>query len=100
MNFIDKYFELISEVPKGKVTTYKEIARALNTKAYRAVGRAMAKNKNLILLPCHRVIKNDGKVGGYVMGINKKIKLLQKEGISIINGKVEDFTDKFYSFCK
>ena len=98
MNFIDKCFELISAVPKGKVTTYKEIARALNTKAYRAVGRAMAKNKKLVYIPCHRVIKNDGKIGGYAMGINKKINLLQKEGISIINGKVVDFTDKFYSF--
>ena len=98
MNFNDKCFELISEVPKGKVTTYKEIARVLNTKAYQAVGRAMAKNKKLVYIPCHRVIKSDGKIGGYAMGINKKINLLQKEGISIINGKVVDFTDKFYSF--
>ena len=98
MNFNDKCFELISEVPKGKVTTYKEIARVLNTKAYQAVGRAMAKNKKLVYIPCYRVIKSDGKIGGYAMGINKKINLLQKEGISIINGKVVDFTDKFYSF--
>ena len=100
INFNDKCFELLSEVPEGKVTTYKEIARALNTKAYRAVGRVMAKNKNLIFMPCHRVVRNDGKVGGYAMGINKKINLLQKEGIAIINGMVIDFKDKFHSFSK
>ena len=100
MNFNDKCFDLLFKIPKGKVTTYKEIARALNTKAYRAVGRAMAKNKNLIFMPCHRVVRNDGKVGGYAMGLNKKINLLQKEGIVIINGTVIDFKDKFHSFSK
>jgi len=98
MNFNDKCFELISEVPKGKVTTYKEIARVLNTKAYQAVGRAMAKNKKLVYIPCYRVIKSDGKIGGYAMGINKKINLLQKEGIAINNGKVLDFKSIFHSF--
>ena len=100
MNFNDKCFDLLFKIPKGKVTTYKEIARALNPKAYRAVGRVMAKNKNLIFMPCHRVVRNDGKVGGYAMGINKKINLLQKEGTAIINGMVIDFKDKFHSFSK
>ena len=60
MNFNDRCLELLSKIPSGKVTTYKEIAKVLNTKAYRAVGKAMAKNKNLIDVPCHRVVKSDG----------------------------------------
>ena len=75
MNFNDKCYNLITQIPKGKISTYKEIAKALNTKAYRAVGNAMAKNPNLIFVPCHRVIRSDGSIGGYALGINKKINL-------------------------
>ena len=55
--FEARCYELLKLIPKGKVTTYGEIARALNTKAYQAVGNAMAKNKNLFVIPCHRVIR-------------------------------------------
>jgi methylated-DNA-[protein]-cysteine S-methyltransferase len=68
--------------------TYKQIAHALGTKAYRAVGMAMKKN-NSSEVPCHRVINSDGKIGGFNKGINKKIKMLKEEGIAIKNNKID-----------
>ena len=63
MTFEEKCYDLISQIPAGSISTYKEVAKALNTKAYRAVGSAMAKNPNPIIVPCHRVIKSDGHIG-------------------------------------
>ena len=98
MNFNQKCYELLSQIPQGKISTYKQIANMLNTKAYRAVGNAMAKNPNPIIVPCHRVIKSDGHIGGYVLGIKKKISLLKNEGIVIKQGKVIDFEKYIHSF--
>ena len=85
MTFNEKCYDLISQIPAGSISTYKEVAKALNTKAYRAVGSAMAKNPNPIIVPCHRVIRSDGGVGGYSGpgGIRKKIKLLRSEKVKI-----------------
>ena len=98
MNFNDKCYKLLSQIPRGKVSTYKIIAKILNTKAYRAVGNAMATNPNPIITPCHRVIKSDGSVGGYASGINKKISLLINEGVLIQKGKVIDYEKYLYTF--
>ena len=59
MDFNGKCYRLISKIPKGKISTYKEIALALNTKAYRAVGNAMASNPSPITIPCHRIINSN-----------------------------------------
>jgi methylated-DNA-[protein]-cysteine S-methyltransferase len=98
MNFNQKCYKLLSQIPEGKISTYKEIANVLNTKAYRAVGNAMAKNPNPIIVPCHRVINNNGFIGGYALGIDKKISLLKNEGITIRKRKVVDFKRYIYSF--
>jgi len=98
MNFNQKCYELLSQIPQGKISTYKQIANILNTKAYRAVGNAMAKNPNPIIVPCHRIIKSDGHIGGYILGIKKKISLLKNEGIVIKQGKVIDFEKHIHSF--
>ena len=98
MNFNERCYKLLSKIPKGRNTTYKEIAKAVDTKAYRAVGKAMAKNPNVIDVPCHRVIKSDGSIGGYALGIDKKISLLKKEGITIKKGRVVDYEEIIYSF--
>jgi len=87
--FNDRCYELLKKVPKGKVTTYKEIAKALNSKGYRAVGNAMNKNPYSPEVPCHRVVGSNGQMTGYVNGINEKIKMLKKEGVEIKNGKVD-----------
>lgn len=87
--FNQKCYALLKKIPKGKVITYKAIAKKLKTRAYRAVGNAMNKNPTPIKVPCHRVINSNGKLGGYSGGIRKKIKFLKKDGIEINNGKID-----------
>lgn len=91
MSFSERVLKSVKKVPKGKVTTYKEIAKKLNTKAYRAVGAALKSNKNPIIIPCHRVINSDGTIGGYkgIKNNPEKIKLLKKEGIEINKNKID-----------
>jgi methylated-DNA-[protein]-cysteine S-methyltransferase len=90
--FESNCYEILKKVPFGKVTTYKEIAKALGSKGYRAVGNAMNKNTSSFLsggnVPCHRVVRSDGKVGGFAFGQNKKIKMLKEEGIKIEKRKI------------
>ncbi len=97
-NFNERCYELLKLVPKGKVTTYGEIARALNTRAWRAVGSAMAKNKHLIVIPCHRVVRHDGCIGQYATGADKKAGLLIEEGVAVENGKVADLEKYMHRF--
>jgi len=77
-----KVWNYLKKIPRGKVKTYKEIAIAIKKpKSSRAVANACGKNPLPITLPCHRVIKSDGSIGGYsgVGGIKLKKKLLKKE---------------------
>ncbi|MEK6835371.1 MAG: MGMT family protein [Nanoarchaeota archaeon] len=98
MNFNEKVYKLCKKIPKGKISTYKEIANALNTKAYRAVGNALNKNPYAPEIPCHRVIGSNGDLVGFASGLKNKSKLLKKEGINIKNNKVLDFEKVFYKF--
>lgn len=78
--FAQRVFKIVKKIPKGRVLTYKEVAEIIGSpKAFRAVGNALNKNKSH-LIPCHRVIRSDGKIGGYNKGPAEKIKLLKKEG--------------------
>ncbi len=86
--FNERCYRLLRKIPQGKVTTYKEIARALGTKAYRAVGNAMHKNPYAPHVPCHRVVRTDGAVGGFAQGNIKKSEMLMTEGVEIVNGKI------------
>ena len=83
-----KVYEICKKIPKGKVTTYKAIAEAIGTKAYRAVGTALNKNPYAPKVPCHRVINSNGSLGGFATAIKNKIKLLKKEGVKINNKKI------------
>ncbi len=77
--FKEKVFDIVKSIPKGKTMTYAEVAKkAGNPKAYRAVGNILNKNHNS-LIPCHRVIRSDGSIGGYNKGTKKKEELLKKE---------------------
>lgn len=98
LNFNEECYELLMRIPKGKVTTYREMAKALNTKAWRAVGSAMAKNSNLISVPCHRVVRSDGSVGQYALGSERKAELLTNEGVEISMGKVNDLEKYIHRF--
>jgi methylated-DNA-[protein]-cysteine S-methyltransferase len=87
--FQARVLELVSRIPKGKVTTYKELARALGCpKACRAVGNALARNPRPLEIPCHRVVRSDGRLGGYRSGRRRKMRLLAEEGVKIEGGKV------------
>lgn len=79
--FKQKVCSIVKGIPKGEVLTYKQVAElAGNKKAYRAVGNILNKNFDP-KIPCHRVIKSDGKIGGYNRGRKRKIDLLKKEDI-------------------
>ena len=86
--FISQVWELTKQIPFGKVTTYKEISKQLNVKAYRAVGHALNKNRNPDI-PCHRVINSNGQIGGFAYGPIRKLQLLEQEGIEIKNNKID-----------
>lgn len=96
MRFADKVYKIIRKIPSGRVSTYREVARSLNCKAYRAVGNALNKNSYAPIVPCHRIVRSDGKTGGFARGVKEKIKLLEKEGVKLRNGKVLDFEKVFY----
>ena len=73
-------WKALLEIPFGETSTYSDIAKAINNpRALRAVGTAIGRNPVAILIPCHRVLRTDGGIGGYYWGIEKKKKLLEWE---------------------
>ncbi|MBI2103085.1 MGMT family protein [Candidatus Woesearchaeota archaeon] len=101
-SFSKRVYELCLLVPRGKVTTYKAIAEKLGTKSYRAVGQALRCNPFAPRVPCHRVVRSDGALGGF-MGwkkggkVEEKRKMLETEGVVIVDGKI-DLTHYFFQF--
>ncbi len=93
----EKILSIIRKIPKGKVTSYKEIAKKLKLHP-RMVARVLALNPHPIKIPCHRVVHADGRIGGYKLGRERKIELLKKEGIKISKGKISG--DYFFCFKK
>ena len=85
-------YDIVAQIPEGKVTTYGDIARALgHPRASRVIGRILNKNPNPIVTPCHRVIKSDGNIGGYAFGKARKKELLKKEGLCFIGDSTVEF---------
>lgn len=95
-SFNEACWEILKQIPPGKVTTYGDIAKALNSTGYRAVGNAMNKNPYAPEVPCHRVVRANGELGGYAFGGAKKVELLLREGIRVENGKVLDFQEHHF----
>tara|TARA_Y100000591_G_C21808365_1_gene686341 strand:- start:1061 stop:1339 length:279 start_codon:yes stop_codon:yes gene_type:complete len=84
-HFQIKVWKYLKKIPRGKVITYLEVAKAVRKpKSVRAVANAIARNPYPPVIPCHRVIRTDGRLGGYSGkgGIKTKRKLLKKEGFS------------------
>lgn len=82
--FQKRVYKAVSEIPAGEVRSYKWVAgKACRPNAYRAVGNALNKNLNPGAIPCHRVIKSDGSIGGYSKGASFKRKLLKQEGVDL-----------------
>ncbi|MEM1622925.1 MAG: MGMT family protein, partial [Sulfolobales archaeon] len=84
-------FILLQLVPVGRVTTYKALARVLKTSP-RAVGRMLKLNDRPIVVPCHRVVRASGELGGYTLGDGEnsefKLKLLKLEGVKLFGDRV------------
>ena len=102
--FAQAVYHLTKKVPQGRVTTYKEIAKALHCRAYQAVGQALARNPFAPIVPCHRVVKSNGTIGGFggkTRGkkIKKKIRILEKEGIKFTGQKIRNFKKVFLSIA-
>ncbi len=95
--FQDKVYRLCKKIPKGRVSTYKDIAEGIGCKAYRAVGQALNKNPYKEV-PCHRVINSNGHLHGFALGLKKKKEMLEREGIKIKNYKVINFEKVLYHF--
>ena len=99
MNMDKKIYKILLEVPEGKVTTYGELAKAVGfTNGQRAVGKFMNKNPFPVIIPCHRVVKSDGKIGGYAYGEEIKTNMLKNEGIRIKDGKILDWEKTVFRF--
>jgi methylated-DNA-[protein]-cysteine S-methyltransferase len=96
--FNERCYARLCKVPKGQVTTYNDLARAIGSHAYRAVGQAMNKNPYAPDVPCHRVVAAQGKIGGFASGTKAKILLLKKEGVYVKKGKIENFKKINYRF--
>lgn len=89
--FQKKVFETVKKIPRGRVLSYAEVAGRLgNPDSARAVGNALNKNRDQAV-PCHRVIRSDGRVGGFNGGEARKIALLKKEGVKIEKGRVKEY---------
>jgi len=81
--FESNVYKAVKKIPKGKVRSYSWVAKmAGQPKAYRAAGNALNKNPTPIVVPCHRVVKSDGTLGGFLKGPKEKMKLLRAEGLT------------------
>lgn len=99
--FQEKVWESLKKIPKGKVTSYKEVAKFLGKpNAYRAVGTAVGKNPYAPKIPCHRVVKGNREIGNYSgkNGVKGKIKILKSEGVEVENRKIQNFNKVYFSF--
>ncbi|MEE2605837.1 MAG: MGMT family protein [Thermoproteota archaeon] len=94
-----KIYRKLLQVPSGKITTYKELARSVGLQnGQRVIGQIMKKNPFPVIIPCHRVVKSNGEIGGYAYGISIKKNMLVKEGISISNNKIKNFQKTIFRF--
>ena len=95
ISFAEKVYALCKRIPKGRVSTYGALAKALNSSP-RAVGQALRCNPYAPVVPCHRVVASDGKIGGF-MGetagreIERKIGLLSQEGVEVKESEIVGF---------
>ena len=100
--FAQRVYALCKQIPQGKVTTYKELARALNCNSAQAVGQALLSNPYAPIVPCHRVIATNGSLGGFKgeregSCLREKQTLLRKEGVIISQDSV-DLKRYLYTF--
>ena len=99
MKVEEKIYCKLLQVPTGYVTTYGDLAKTINLKnGQRIVGQIMKKNPFPVIVPCHRVVKSDGTIGGYAYGIERKKHMLSKEGLKIKDNKILYFKNNLFEF--
>lgn len=93
MSPAERVYRILCSVPRGTVVTYADLARAAGIEnGQRAVGRMMAANPYPAIVPCHRVVRSDGRIGGYAFGAESKAAMLRKEGVEVgADGRVAGF---------
>ncbi|MCX7779007.1 MAG: MGMT family protein [Patescibacteria group bacterium] len=97
--FQQKVYNLLKKIPKGQVTTYKILAEAIGRpRNWRQIGKILSQNPNLKDFPCFRVIKSNGRVGGYSRGIKQKITFLRKNGIIIKKDRIVNLESCLFKF--
>jgi methylated-DNA-[protein]-cysteine S-methyltransferase len=89
MSFDHRVYAVCARVPRGQVTTYGAIAKALGTRGCRAVGAALGRNPFAPAVPCHRVVGSDGRLTGFAEGLPAKQRLLAAEGVDVHKGRVD-----------
>lgn len=98
MNLFEYTYDLVRQIPSGKVSTYGAVAQALGDRiAARAVGRMMNQNPDPDKMPCYKVVHSDGRLGGFGCGTKDKIRRLRKDNIIVKNEKLVDFENLFYN---
>lgn len=101
MDITQYTYDLVRQIPPGRVSTYGAVAKALGNPGYaRAVGKYMNKNPDADTMPCFKIVKSDGSLGGFGLGLDDKIKRLNKDGIKVKDGKIVDFEDVFFDDFK
>ena len=98
MNLFDYTYDLVRQIPNGYISSYGAIAEALGDKiASRAVGRMMNQNPNADNMPCYKIVHSDGKLGGFGLGIDDKIRRLKMDDVFVKDGKINDFENKYFT---
>ena len=100
--FANKVYQTLRQVPTGRVTTYKLLAEAVGCKSAQAVGQALRRNPYAPEVPCHRVIRSDLTIGGFMgetagVSLTDKQALLRQEGVEFKDGLLLD-SNQIYQF--
>lgn len=96
-SFREYFYSLVSQIPEGMVSSYGALAEGLGDKrASRAVGKMLNQNPRPVEVPCHRVVRSDGSLGGYGGGKEKKKRLLEEEGVKIKKDNIQEFDQIFF----
>lgn len=98
----EKLYAAVKRIPPGRISTYIEASRAAGIKSPRHTGRLLSKNPCIGKIPCHRIVRSDGSVGGYSGegGKDGKINILRSEGIEFEGDVIKNFSDRFVPLAK
>jgi len=93
--FQRRVYQVVAQIPKGRVMTYQGLARAVGCRSCQAVGQALKRNPFAPAVPCHRVIKSDLTLGGFAgerdgEAVQRKLTLLAAEGVGFVNGRLQE----------